>query len=82
MKTRIFIKVDSSETETGAKFEYKASFEYQFKLAAGDYVMFEDKKYVVVMVEHTFSTQYVSLGHDLSSQNVSQDIFLTPWQNQ
>lgn len=82
MKTRIYVKVAGSETETGAKFEYKASFEYQFKLTAGDYVMFEDKKYVVVMVEHTFSTQNVSLAHDLSSQNVSQDIFLTPWQNQ
>lgn len=71
MKTRLFVKVDGSETKTGANFEYKASFEYQFKLAAGDYVMLEGKKYVVVMVEHAFS-----------SQNVSQDIFLTLWQKQ
>lgn len=71
MKTRIFIKVDGTETAKGCDFKLHNTVEYAFKLTPGDYVMFADRKYVVIMIEH-----------NLTPSEVSQDIFLQPWQKE
>jgi len=71
MKTKIYVKTDAPAPNGEVPFSLKATIDYSFLLKEGDYVFFRGQRHTVVHVEH-----------NLTPPDVSQDLYIRPWQKE